>query len=158
MIGGLFENNLRPIVQCTITEKAPLVERALSWLKVPAFTFKTLLRHYAKRALTHGRHEIVMPNKSHKGWAGWLAYIHVVSYIYLSLMIIALASQFHASRHFQPEEGPSRGLLRDCENWLWNRWIVCSTAPHWCQCFIKQRDCAVLSKSIHHEDLWSITR
>ena len=32
----------------TITEKAPT--RAFSWLKVP--TFKTLLRHYAKRALT----------------------------------------------------------------------------------------------------------
>ena len=31
-----------------ITEKAPT--RAFSWLK--AFTFKTLLRHYAKRALT----------------------------------------------------------------------------------------------------------
>ena len=31
-----------------ITEKAPT--RAFSWLK--AFTFKTLLRHYAKRAVT----------------------------------------------------------------------------------------------------------
>ena len=38
----------------TIIEKAP---RAFSWLKVPtsAFIFKTLLRHYAKRALTHGK-------------------------------------------------------------------------------------------------------
>ena len=37
---------------CTIMEKAPT--RAFSWLKVPtsAFTFKTLLRHYAKQALT----------------------------------------------------------------------------------------------------------
>ena len=36
----------------TITEKAP--PRAFSWLKASsiAFTFKTLLRHYAKRALT----------------------------------------------------------------------------------------------------------
>ena len=36
----------------TITEKAPT--RTFSWLKAPtsAFTFKTLLRHYAKRALT----------------------------------------------------------------------------------------------------------
>ena len=36
----------------TITEKAST--RAFSWLKVAttAFTFKTLLRHYAKRALT----------------------------------------------------------------------------------------------------------
>ena len=32
-----------------ITEKAPT--RAFSWLKA-AFTFKTLLRHYAKQALT----------------------------------------------------------------------------------------------------------
>ena len=37
---------------CTITEKAPT--RTFSWLKgaTTAFTFKTLLRHYAKRALT----------------------------------------------------------------------------------------------------------
>ena len=34
------------------------------------------------------------------------------------------------SRHFQPGKGPGRGLLRDCENQLWNRWIVCSTATH----------------------------
>ena len=36
----------------TITEKAPT--RAFSWLKAAttAFTFKTLLRHYAKQALT----------------------------------------------------------------------------------------------------------
>ena len=36
----------------TITEKAPT--RAFSWLKAPtsAFTFKTLLRHYAKQKLT----------------------------------------------------------------------------------------------------------
>ena len=35
-----------------ITEKAPT--NAFSWLKaaITAFTFKTLLRHYAKRALT----------------------------------------------------------------------------------------------------------
>ena len=37
----------------TITEKAPT--RAFSWLKAPtsAFTFKTLLRHYAEQVLTH---------------------------------------------------------------------------------------------------------
>ena len=36
----------------TITEKAPT--RAISWLNAPtsAFTFKTLLRHYAKQTLT----------------------------------------------------------------------------------------------------------
>ena len=37
---------------CIITEKAPT--KAFSWLKAAttAFTFKTLLRHYAKQALT----------------------------------------------------------------------------------------------------------
>ena len=37
---------------CTITKKAP--NRAFSWLKAAttAFTFKTLLRHYAKWTLT----------------------------------------------------------------------------------------------------------
>ena len=37
---------------CTITEKAPT--RAFSWLKAltSAYTFKTLLRHYAKQMLT----------------------------------------------------------------------------------------------------------
>ena len=41
---------LQPVL--TITEKAPT--RAFSLLKAPtsAFTFKTLLRHYAKQALT----------------------------------------------------------------------------------------------------------
>ena len=41
-----------PQLVFTITEKAPIM--AFSWLKTPtsAFTFKTLLRHYAKRALT----------------------------------------------------------------------------------------------------------
>ena len=51
----------------TITEKAPT--RAFSCLKAPtsAFTFKTLLRHYAKRALTH---EVdVKLGNYHKGWA-----------------------------------------------------------------------------------------
>ena len=39
----------------TITEKAPT--RAFSWLKAPprSFPLKTLLRHYAKRALTHSK-------------------------------------------------------------------------------------------------------
>ena len=42
----------KAIQRFVITEKAPT--RAFSWLKVAttAFTFKTLLRHYAKRALT----------------------------------------------------------------------------------------------------------
>ena len=42
----------RSIRRFVITEKAPT--RAFSWLKAAtnAFTFKTLLRHYAKRMLT----------------------------------------------------------------------------------------------------------
>ena len=41
------------IQRFVITEKAP-TRRAFSWLKAAttAFTFKTLLRHYAKQALT----------------------------------------------------------------------------------------------------------
>ena len=60
---------------CTITEKAPT--RAFSWLKAPtsAFTFKTLLRHYAKRALTPQSVNVKLgpQHKSHKGRAVWLA-------------------------------------------------------------------------------------
>ena len=45
----LQKSSIRSFV---ITEKAPT--RAFSWLKAAttAFTFKTFLRHYAKRALT----------------------------------------------------------------------------------------------------------
>ena len=59
----------------TIMEKAPT--RAFSWLKVPtsAFTFKTLLRHYAKRALTPRSLNVKLGprRKGHKGQAVWLA-------------------------------------------------------------------------------------
>ena len=59
----------------TITEKAPT--RAFSWLKAhtSAFTFKTLLRHYAKRALTPRSLNVKLDRqrKGHKGRAVWLA-------------------------------------------------------------------------------------
>ena len=59
----------------TITEKAPT--RTFSWLKGPtsAFTFKTLLRHYAKRALTPWSLNVKLGprRKGHKGRAVWLA-------------------------------------------------------------------------------------
>ena len=47
---GAFNQEVRE--DFTIMEKAPT--RAFSWLKAAttAFTFKTLLRHHAKRALT----------------------------------------------------------------------------------------------------------
>ena len=58
-----------------ITEKAPT--RAFSWLKAAttAFTFKTLLRHYAKRVLTPRSLNVKLGprHKSQKGRAGWLA-------------------------------------------------------------------------------------
>ena len=60
---------------CTITEKAPTW--AFSWLKAPtsAFTFKTLLRHYAKQALTPRSLNVKLGprRKGHKGRAVWLA-------------------------------------------------------------------------------------
>ena len=42
-------------IDFTVTEKDPT--RAFSWLKAPTntFTFQTLLRHYAKQALAHGK-------------------------------------------------------------------------------------------------------
>ena len=61
--------------KCIITEKAPT--RAFSWLKAPtsAFTFKTLLRNYAKRALTPRSLNVKLGprRKGHKGRAVWLA-------------------------------------------------------------------------------------
>ena len=55
----------------TITEKDPT--RAFSWLKAPtsAFTFKTLLRHYAKQALTPRSLNVKLGlrRKGHKGRA-----------------------------------------------------------------------------------------
>ena len=60
---------------CTIMEKAPT--RAFSWLKAPtsAFTFNTLLRHYAKRELTPRSLNVKLGpwHKSQKGRAVWLA-------------------------------------------------------------------------------------
>ena len=58
-----------------ISEKAPT--RAFSWLKAAttAFTFKTLLRHYAERALTPQSLNVKLGprHKSQKGRAVWLA-------------------------------------------------------------------------------------
>ena len=52
VLASAVKRSIGSTTGCTITEKAPT--RAFSWLKAPtsAFTFKTLLRHYAKRALT----------------------------------------------------------------------------------------------------------
>ena len=64
----------RSIRRFVITEKAPT--RAFSWLKAAstAFTFKTLLRHYDKWALTRSLKVKSGPlRKGHKGQAVWLA-------------------------------------------------------------------------------------
>ena len=57
-----------------ITEKAP--SRAFSWLKAAttAFTFKTLLRHYAQRGLTPWFLNVKLGprRKGHKGRLVWL--------------------------------------------------------------------------------------
>ena len=61
----------RSIRRFVITEKAPT--RDFSWLKAAttAFTFKTLLRHYAKWALTPRSLNVKLgPRRNyHKGWA-----------------------------------------------------------------------------------------
>ena len=58
-----------------ITEKAP--SRAFSWLKAATttFAFKTLLRHYAKRALTPRSLNVKLGprRKGHMGRVVWLA-------------------------------------------------------------------------------------
>ena len=52
VLSSAVKRSIGSTTGCTITEKAPT--RAFSWLKAAttAFTFKTLLRHYAIRALT----------------------------------------------------------------------------------------------------------
>ena len=54
-----------------------ITEKAFSWLKAPTntFTFKTLLRHYAKWALTPWSLNVKLGprRKGHKGRAVWLA-------------------------------------------------------------------------------------
>ena len=83
---------------------------AFSWLKAAttAFTFKILLRHYGKRALTPRSLNVKLDlrRKSHKGWAaGWAGWVW-------SQRLFSIVS---GSSRFQPGEGHSRGLLRDYE-------------------------------------------
>ena len=69
-----LEIQTKPIRRFVITEKAPT--RAFSWLKAAttAFIFKTLLRHYAKQALTPWSLNVKLGprRKGHKGRAVWL--------------------------------------------------------------------------------------
>ena len=80
-----------------ITEKAPT--RAFSLLRAAstAFTFETLLRHYAKQALTLWFLNMKLGLR-HKGHLGTDGLVSIVSYSRLSLMIIALRTQFHVER------------------------------------------------------------
>ena len=88
----------KAIRRFSITEKAPT--RAFSWLNAAstAFTFKTLLRHYAKQVLTPLSLNVKLgPRcKGHKGGLGGL--VSIVSYSRPSLMIIASRTQFHIER------------------------------------------------------------
>ena len=98
------KSSIRRVV---ITEKAPT--RAFSWLNAAttAFTFKTLLRHYAKRALTPRSLNVKLgPQRNyHKGRAAIRHYSNQTAYLKCE----------SGSSRFQPGEGPSRGLLRDYE-------------------------------------------
>ena len=70
-----FSASKSSIRRFVIMEKAPT--RAFSWLKAATtdFTFKTLLRHYAKRALTPRSLNVKLGprRKGHIGRAVWLA-------------------------------------------------------------------------------------
>ena len=71
LYGYFVEIQTKAIRRFVITEKAPT--RAFSWLKAAttAFTFKTLLRHYAKLALTPRSLNVKLglQCKGHKGRA-----------------------------------------------------------------------------------------
>ena len=71
MVSSRLELETKVIRRFVFTEKAPT--RAFSWLKAAttAFTFKTLLRHYAKQALTPRSLNVKLGprRKYHKGRA-----------------------------------------------------------------------------------------
>ena len=73
---------------CTITEKAPT--RAFSWLKA-AFTFKTLLRHYAKQALPPRSLNVKLgPRRNyHKGRAAIRHYANLNSVLNVKAVVAA---------------------------------------------------------------------
>ena len=83
--------NRRSCIISIITEKAPT--RSFSCLKAAttAFTFKTLLRHYAKRV---SQREIGSTTQL----SGTGGLVSIVSYSRPSLMIIASWTQFHVER------------------------------------------------------------
>ena len=77
------------------TEKDPT--RAFSWLKAAttAFTFKTLLRHYAKQALTPRSLNVKLGRKGQKGRGGLVS---IVSYSHPPIVIIVSRTKFHVER------------------------------------------------------------
>ena len=89
---GASKSSIRRFV---ITEKAPT--GAFSWLNAAttAFTFKTLLRHYAKRALTPRSLNVKLgPQRNyHKGRAAIRHYANKTA-----LMTFASWTQFHVER------------------------------------------------------------
>ena len=81
LIGANFNDLMKQrtinISNISIATTSCCTTRAFSWLKVgtTAFTFKTLLRHYAKWAFTPRflNVKLGLRRKSHKGRAVWLA-------------------------------------------------------------------------------------
>ena len=117
---GDLQSSIRRFV---FTEKAPT--RAFSWLKAAtiAFTFKTLLRHYAKRALTPRSLNVKLgPRRNyHEGRA---AIRHCANQHACPLWPLRRGPNFRL-------RAPSRGLLRDCTTGCGTYGSICGTTPEW---------------------------
>ena len=86
-------------------------------------------------------------------------YDHCAGVPILCLLTVGSTSVQHSDlnvkaliRHFQPGKGPNRGLLRDCENRLWNRWIICSISYNWYVSVRRRLDRKQIWKDVR--DLW----
>ena len=92
----------RSIRRFVITEKAPT--RPFSWLKAAttAFTFKILLRHYAKQTLT--------PSSLNVPYDNCIA--DPISRLRVNARLAQCLKCESGSSRFQPGEGPSRGPSR----------------------------------------------
>ena len=88
-------------------------------------------------------------------WLGRAAIRHYANQPARPIWVLRQRPNFTLVRRFQPGEGPSRGLLCDCENRLWNRW---STAQHY-SCSILARPlnlCVKLCSSAPGSRPWNI--
>ena len=122
---------------CTITEKAPT--RAFSWLKAAtsAFTFKTLLRHYAKLALTPRSFDVKLgPQRNQeKVLVGAFA---VIMNLRMDL--------------FEALERNDGGSLHASIIHHWTRKILCSSGENGEECF----QCLLWSNNDSCDSRWKI--